>query len=232
MGQKINPLGLRLGYNQNWTAQWYGAKNFSHYLQEDSIIREIIHKKYPRSGIDNIDFSRNRGDISVTIHTSKPGVIIGRNGAGAQELKSMIEKRIFQDIPAKNRSNLRISIVEFKNPELSAQIVGENIANQIERRISVKRAMKQAIERTMEKRAKGIKIRVSGRLGGAEIARSEVASQGSIPLQTIKSNLSYALVEAHTTYGIIGIKVWIYLGEADSFNIEMPNEQVNHHKSR
>ena len=232
MGQKVNPIGVRLGFNRNWYSHWFSERNFAYNLKEDFAVKEIINKKYPRSGIDSIEIFRNRGDLAITINTAKPGIIIGRSGAGAQELKSLVEKQVFKNHSAQERPKVRISIVEFKNPELSARIVGENIANQIERRISVKRAIKQAMERTLEKKAKGIKIRVSGRSGGAEIARSEVVSQGSIPLQTLRSNVSYALVEAHTTYGIIGIKVWIYLGESDTFNIDTPSEQPNRNKAR
>lgn len=233
MGQKVNPVGLRLGFNKNWQSHWFTDTNFAQFLQEDDLIKNIINKKYPRSGIDNISISRNRGEIAITITSSKPGIIIGRSGIGSQDLKALLEKKLQKLRPGKDRPSLRVIILEFKNPELSAQIVGENIAGQIERRISVKRAMKQAMERTMEKKAKGIKIRVSGRIGGAEIARSEVVSTGSIPLQTMRSDISYALVEAKTTYGIIGIKVWIYLGEADDYPIEVQTEQTTrHHKSR
>ena len=230
MGQKVNPIGVRLGFNKNWNAHWFAEKNYAAFLQQDVTIKELIKKKYPRSGINEIEISRNRGDIAINIHTSKPGIIIGRSGVGAQELKSSLEHRLFKHIMGKQRPTLRINIIEVKAPELSAKIVGENIAGQIERRISVKRAIKQALERTMERKAKGIKIRVSGRLGGAEIARSEIVSAGSIPLQTIRSNISYALAEAQTTYGVVGIKVWIYLGELDSFPLETSFEQPARHK--
>lgn len=232
MGQKVNPTGIRLGYNQNWHAHWFATKNYALFLREDDTIHSIINKKYPRSGIEAIDIYRNRGEVAITIHTAKPGIIIGRSGVGAQELKVLIEKPLFKHLTGKDRPNIRISILEVKGPELSAKIVAENIAVQIERRISVKRAIKQAIERTMEKRAKGIKIKVSGRLGGAEIARAESASAGTIPLQTIRSNISYALAEAKTTYGIIGIKVWIYLGVSDSIDLDAPTEPSLRHKSR
>lgn len=227
MGQKVNPIGLRLGFNKNWSSHWFSQKNFAQFLREDAMIKDTINKKHPRSGINSIEIFRNTGDLSITIHTSKPGIIIGRSGIGAQDLKATLEKKLFSGIPAKERPAFRISIMEFKNPELSAKIVAENIAGQIERRISVKRAIKQSVERTMEKKAKGIKVRVSGRLGGAEIARSEHAAQGSIPLQTMRSDISYALAEAHTTYGIIGIKVWIYLGESDNLPEENAAEKPN-----
>jgi small subunit ribosomal protein S3 len=220
MGQKVNPVGIRIGFNKGWSAHWFSQRNYSTFLKQDDLIKNIIAKRYSKSGVGLVEIYRNRSEIVVAIHTSKPGVIIGRSGVGAQDLKATMEKKLFQDVPAKERPNLRINIVEIKSPELNARLVAENIAGQLERRISVKRAMKQSIERTMEKKAKGIKIRVAGRLGGAEIARSENLSSGSIPLQTIRSDISYALAEAKTTYGVIGIKVWIYLGESDTFPLE------------
>lgn len=232
MGQKVNPIGARLGYNQNWTSHWFGGKSFSAFLTQDHLIKKVIMKKYSRSGISSIQIFRNRGELAVTIQTAKPGIIIGRSGAGAQELKTNLEKALNKGLISKDRSTLRISIVELKNAELSALVVAENIAGQLERRIPVKRAIKQAIERTMEKRALGIKIRVSGRLGGAEIARSEVMSNGSIPLQTLRSNISYALAEAHTTFGVIGVKVWIYLGQLDILPTDEPVDQPVRNKTR
>jgi small subunit ribosomal protein S3 len=223
MGQKVNPTGVRLGFNKNWTAHWFGGKNYAKFLQEDAIIKDVIEKRYHNSGVSKVDIFRSRGEIVVSIHSSKPGVIIGRSGVGAQELKATMEKALFKSVNHKERPTLRITIVELKSPELSAKVVAENIAGQIERRIAVKRAMRLAVERTMEKKAKGIKIRISGRLGGAEIARSESTSSGSIPLQTLRSDVSYALAEAKTTYGVIGVKVWIYLGESDTYPLETQN---------
>lgn len=231
MGQKVNPVGFRIGFNKGWTSHWFSAKNFAAGLQEDSAIKQIIEKRYHHSGIAVVDIFRNRGDIVVTIHSSKPGIIIGRSGAGAQELRAKLEKAIQKVRKSQDKVNLRVNIVETRSPELNATLVAETIANQLERRISVKRAIKQAIERTMEKRAKGIKIKVSGRLNGAEIARSEGSSQGSIPLQTLRSNISYALAQANTTYGVIGIKVWIYLGDSEEMPIEAtPEQQRSSHK--
>ena len=221
MGQKVNPVGSRIGYNKIWSAHWFGGHNFAAYLKQDFEIKEIINKRFPKSGIASIEIFRNRGELVVTIHTAKPGLIIGRSGAGAQELKTKIEKLVWASLSKKDRSSFRLNIVEVKSPELNAKIVAENIAGQLERRISVKRAMRQAAERTMEKRAKGIKIQISGRLNGAEIARSENLAQGSIPLQTMRSDISYALAEAKTTYGVIGVKVWIYLGDSEVFPHEV-----------
>jgi small subunit ribosomal protein S3 len=231
MGQKVNPNGFRLGFNKNWSAHWFAGKNYAAYLEQDAIARTTVMKRYPRAGIALIEVFRRQGEVVVTIHTAKPGIIIGRGGAGSTELRANLEKQLFKHILPKERPNLRLNIVEVKSPELSARLVAETIAGQLERRIAPKRAMRQAIERTMERRAKGIKVRIAGRLNGAEIARSENSSNGSIPLQTMRSDLSYAQAEAKTTYGVIGIKVWIYLGQQD----EMPEdtaEQPSRTRSR
>ena len=226
MGQKVNPNGFRIGFNKGWSSHWFASKQlFPAALQEDAAIKAIIEKRYHHSGVSQVEIFRNRGDIVVTIHSSKPGIIIGRSGAGAQELRSMLERAVQVVRKDFSKVTLRVNIVETRTAELSATLVAESIANQIERRISVKRAMKQAIERTREKRAKGIKIKVSGRLNGAEIARNESAAQGSIPLQTLRSNISYALAEAKTTYGVIGVKVWIYLNDSDQMPIPASPEQ-------
>lgn len=226
MGQKVNPNGARLGFNKNWTSHWFSGKNLVESLREDDAIKKVILKRYQRSGISLIETFRNRGEVVVNIHTSKPGIIIGRSGKGVQELKAQLELAMVRIRKiGGQRVGLRLNIVETKAPELSAQIVADNIAGQLERRISVKRAMRQAIERTMERRAKGIKVKVAGRLNGAEIARNEVMSNGSIPLQTLRSDISYAQATAVTTYGSIGIKVWIYLGESDEMPTAQPVEQ-------
>lgn len=220
MGQKVNPVGIRIGFNKSWSSHWFNNRNYAQYLKDDNTIKELINKRHVNSGVAKIEIFRSNSDLVVTIHSSKPGVIIGRSGVGAQDLKAKMEHALFKSISPKERPVLRINILEVKSPELHARIVAETIAGQLERRISVKRAIKQALERTMEKKAKGIKIRVAGRLGGAEIARSETLHKGSIPLQTIRSDIDYAQAEAHTTYGIVGIKVWIYLGESDTFPVE------------
>ncbi len=224
MGQKVNPNGFRIGFNKTWSSHWFAGSDYAKFLQEDNAVKTLIQKRYHHSGIASIEIFRNRGDITVNIHSSKPGIIIGRGGAGSQELRTNLEKAIQKVRKSSARVQLRVNIIELRNPELSATIVAETIANQIERRISVKRAMKQAIERTLEKRAKGIKIKISGRLNGADIARSEAASSGSIPLQTLRSDISYALAEAKTTFGVIGVKVWIYTGEASNMPIESTPE--------
>ncbi|HSI20645.1 MAG TPA: 30S ribosomal protein S3 [Verrucomicrobiae bacterium] len=231
MGQKVNPTGFRLGFNKNWTSHWFAGKNLVASLQEDHSIKTVIFEKYKRSGISSIETFRNRGDVVVNIHTAKPGIIIGRSGKGAQELKAKLELTIARLRKTNDKVGLRLNIVETKIPEFSAQVVADTIAGQLERRISVKRAMRQAIERTMERRAKGIKIKVSGRLNGAEIARDEVMSNGSIPLQTIRSDISYAQATAVTTYGAIGIKVWIYLGQSDTMPSAQPVEQPSRYNN-
>jgi small subunit ribosomal protein S3 len=225
MGQKVNPNGARLGFNRNWTSHWFSGKNMVSGLQEDHAIKTVINSRYKRSGVSLIETFRNRGDVVVNIHTAKPGIIIGRSGKGVQELKQKLEAAIASIRKTTDKVSLRLNIVETKAPELSAQVVADTIAGQIERRISVKRAMRQAIERTMERKAKGIKVKVAGRLNGAEIARDEVMSNGSIPLQTLRSDISYAQATAVTTYGAIGIKVWIYLGQSDSLPMAQPVEQ-------
>lgn len=225
MGQKVNPNGFRLGFNKSWSSHWFTGKNLVTGLQEDDSIRKAVLKRYARSGIASIEIFRNRGDVVVNINTSKPGIIIGRSGKGAQELKASLEAAIAAIRKTDKKVIVRLNIVEVKAPELSAQIVADTIAGQIERRIAVKRTMRQAIERTMERRAKGIKIKIAGRLNGAEIARNEVMSNGSIPLQTLRSDISYAHATAVTTYGTIGIKVWIYLGESDQLPSAQPAEQ-------
>jgi small subunit ribosomal protein S3 len=234
MGQKVHPNGFRIGFNQTWTSHWFaGRADYVRALREDEAIRTIVEKRYRHSGVARIDIFRNRGDIVVTIHTSKPGIIIGRSGAGIADLRAKLEKALM--VVRNDHSKkpmLRLTINELRVPELSAKLVAEGIASQIERRIAPKRAMRLAIERTMEKRALGIKIQVSGRLNGAEIARTESASRGSIPLQTLKTDLSYAIAEARTTYGVIGIKVWINLGQSAELPIASAPEAQSRPQGR
>lgn len=226
MGQKVNPNGARLGFNKNWSSHWFAGRNLVEALKEDHAIKTVINERYQRSGISEIETFRNRGDVVVNIHTSKPGIIIGRSGKGVQELKLKLEQAMARVRKSNEKKiGLRLNIVETKIPEFSAQVVADTIAGQLERRISVKRAMRQSIERTMERKAKGIKVKVAGRLNGAEIARNEVMSNGSIPLQTLRSDISYAQATAVTTYGSIGIKVWIYLGQSDEMPTSQPVEQ-------
>jgi small subunit ribosomal protein S3 len=207
MGQKINPHGLRIGIIKDWDTKWYAdKKNYSKYLIEDKKIRDFLKKECFAAGVSRILIER-KGDekTSITIRTAKPGVIIGRQGAGIEEIKKKLTEKF-------NRQ-LFIDIQEIKTPDLDAQLVAENIAAQLEKRISFRRAMKHSMSRTMKSGAKGIKTEVSGRLGGAEIARREHYHEGTIPLQTLRADIDYGFSEADTTYGRIGVKVWIYKGE-------------------
>lgn len=206
MGQKVNPHGLRVGIIKDWDARWFASKKeFADYLVEDVKLREIIKKKLYHAGISKIEIERAANRIKVNIHTAKPGIVIGKGGTGADALKKEIEKF--------TGKTTILNIVDIKVPDLDAQLVAENIAAQLERRISFRRAMKQAMQRTMKAGAKGIKTMVSGRLGGADIARSERYHEGTIPLQTLRADIDYGFAEADTTFGKIGVKVWIYKGE-------------------
>jgi small subunit ribosomal protein S3 len=206
MGQKINPHGLRIGIIKDWDTKWYaGDKNFSELLVEDFKIRKFIKKKLYISGISRIEIERAANKIKINVNTAKPGLVIGKGGTGIEELRKEVE--------ALTGKSVLINISEIKSPELDAQLVAENIASQLEKRISFRRAMKQAMSRTMKLGAKGIKTSVSGRLGGAEIARTEHYHEGTIPLQTLRADIDYGFTEANTTYGKIGVKVWIYKGE-------------------
>ena len=208
MGQKVNPHGLRVGVIKGWDAQWYAnKKDFSEFLVEDYKIREFIKNKYYTFGISKTTIERAQGKVTVNIFTSKPGMLIGVKGAGVEQLKKELAK-----IVVKGRT-IHINIMEVKRPDMDAQLVAENIAAQLEKRASFRRSMKQAMGRVMRSGAKGVKIMVSGRLDGAEIARSESYHDGSIPLQTLRADIDYAEAEANTTFGKIGIKVWVYKGE-------------------
>lgn len=206
MGQKVNPHGLRVGVIKDWNSKWYSnKKDFADLLIEDKRIRKHVKNKFFTSGVSNVEIERAANRVKVTIYTAKPGMVIGKGGSGVEDLKKELEKM--------TGKNVFINIIEIKVPELDAQLVAENIASQLVRRISFRRAMKQSIQRTMRAGAKGIKTMASGRLGGAEIARSERYSEGTIPLQTLRADIDYGFAEADTTYGKIGVKVWIYKGE-------------------
>lgn len=206
MGQKVNPHGLRIGIIKDWDTKWYaGKKNFSDFLVEDFKIRKFIKTKLYSSGISRIEIERAANKVKVNVNTAKPGLVIGKGGAGIEELRKQLEKL--------TQKSILINITEIKVPELDSQIVAEGIASQLEKRISFRRAMKQAMTRSMRLGAKGIKTAVAGRLGGAEIARNEHYHEGTIPLQTLRADVDYGFAEADTTYGKIGVKVWIYKGE-------------------
>lgn len=205
MGQKINANGLRLGITRDWNAKWYADKGFAENLLQDIKIRQHIKTKLYDSGIAEVDIERAANRIRINIHTMKPGMVIGKGGSGIDEIKKEVE--------AIAGKNVLINIVEVKKPDLNAQLVAENIAQQLERRITFRRAMKQSIMRTLRAGAKGIKTSCAGRLGGAEIARTEQYHEGVVPMQTIRADIDYGFTEAHTTYGKIGVKVWINRGE-------------------
>jgi small subunit ribosomal protein S3 len=204
VGQKVNPHGLRVGVIKGWDSKWYAGKDYEKFLLEDIKIREFIKEKLFLSGISKVEIERASNKARISIHTAKPGMVIGRQGSNIELLKSDLKKM--------TESAIEINIVEVKTPDMDATLVAENIAAQLERRIAFRRAMKQCVGRTMRMGAKGIKI-TGGRLGGAEIARSESYREGSIPLHTLRADIDYGTAEAHTTYGRIGIKVWIYKGE-------------------
>jgi len=206
MGQKMHPHGLRVGVIKDWNSKWYAdSKNFSDYLVEDHKIREYVKKKLFVSGISKIEIERTPKFVKVNVYTAKPGLVIGKGGNYAETLKNELVKMINKDV--------NLNIVEVKNIDTDAQLVAENIANQLERRISFRRAMKQCMQKAMKSGALGIKTAVSGRLGGADMARTEFYKEGTIPLQTLRADIDYGFHEADTTYGKIGVKVWIYKGE-------------------
>lgn len=207
MGQKVNPHGLRVGIIKDWDSKWYADdKNFADLLIEDHKIRKFLKEKLYNSGVSRIEIERTANKVKININTARPGMVIGKGGSGIETLRKEVEKLT-------NNKSVSINITEIKVPELDAQLVAENIAAQLEKRISFRRAMKQAMQRAMRSGAKGIKTMTSGRLGGAEIARSEWYREGTIPLQTLRADIDYGFAEAHTTYGRIGVKVWIYKGE-------------------
>ncbi len=205
MGQKVNPHGLRVGIIKDWDTKWYAEKEFADYLVEDVKIRKFIKSKLYASGVSRIAIERTAGRVKVTVSTATPGIVIGKNGQAIEELKADIQKMTTQKVA--------VNIDEIKKPELDAQLVAENIALQLENRVTFRRAMKQSMGRTMKFGAKGIKTSVSGRLGGADMARTESYHEGTIPLQTLRADIDYGFAEADTTYGKLGVKVWIYKGE-------------------
>ena len=206
MGQKVDPRGFRVGVINDWNSKWYAdSKHFADYVVEDHKIREYVKKKLYASGISKIEIERTQRFVKVNIYTAKPGIVIGKGGALAESLKADLEKMISKQV--------NLNIVEVKDVDVNAQLVAENVASQLERRISFRRAMKQCMQRTMKAGALGIKIAVSGRLGGADMARTEFYKDGTVPLQTLRADIDYGFAEANTTYGKVGVKVWIYKGE-------------------
>jgi len=222
MGQKVNPISLRLGYIRGWESNWYSEKDYAAKLMEDNKIREYVQARLSKGGIAHIVIERTLKRITVTVHTSRPGLVIGKGGNEVDNLKEELKKLTGKDV--------QINIYEIRRPELEARLVAENIASQIKARMSYRRAMKMAIASTMRMGAQGIKVKCSGRLGGAEMARTEEYKEGRIPLHTFRSDIDYALVESHTIYGTIGVKVWICKGEVFgkrdlSLNFGVSNEK-------
>lgn len=206
MGQKVSPKGMRIGIIKDWDAKWYADKNYVELLHEDLKIRKFVKTKLFQAGISNIEIERAANSrVKITIFTAKPGIVIGRNGSEVEALRTQLEKM--------TKKQVNINIQEVKRPDVDAQLVAENVASQLERRIAFRRAMKQAVSRTLRMGAEGIKIAVSGRLGGTEIARTEWYSEGKVPLHTLRADIEYGFAEADTTYGKLGVKVWIYKGE-------------------
>jgi small subunit ribosomal protein S3 len=205
MGQKINPRSMRLQVDHDWQSRWYADRDYATFLIQDLKLRAAISGKLnKRAGVARVDIERSPGQIVVTIHTSKPGVVIGRGGSGAEELKALLAKIVGGPV--------KVSIEEVKKPELNAMLVAENVAGQLERRISFRRAMKMSVENAMKSGALGAKVAIAGRLNGAEMARRENVAQGSIPLHTLRADIDFAEALAKTTYGVIGVKVWVYKG--------------------
>jgi small subunit ribosomal protein S3 len=205
MGRKVNPIGFRLGGVHTWESNWYAERNYTEQLHEDLRIRKMISKELTRAGISRIGIERSANRIEITIHTSKPGIVIGKQGANVDRLRGMLEKELGKKV--------HLKIEEVKIPELDAKLVGESIAEQLARRVSYRRAMKHAVSQAMRRGAKGVKIRLGGRLGGAEMSRAVTEMDGRVPLHTLRADIDYAVVHAQTTYGMIGVKVWIYRGD-------------------
>lgn len=207
MGQKVHPIGFRLGINKTWISRWFAEKEYGKLLQEDLVVRMFLKKRLYHAGISKIEIERIGAKVIIYIYTARPGIIIGRKGAEIDSLKGEIQKMTSHEV--------HINIIEVRKPEVDAQLVAENVANQLVRRVSFRRAMKRSVSSALKFGAQGIRITCAGRLGGAEMARTEWYREGKVPLHTLRANIDYATSEAKTTYGIIGIKVWIYKGETE-----------------
>ena len=205
MGRKVHPIGFRLGYIKDWQSKWFADRTYTDQLHEDFLLRRLIIKELANAGVARVEIERSANKVEVTVFTAKPGIVIGKRGAKVDELKADLEKRTGKKV--------KLNIQEIHQPELEAHLVAESIAEQINKRVSYKRAMKQAVQRAMRLGAQGVKIKCSGRLGGAEMARIANESDGRVPRHTLRADIDYATVHAHTTYGRIGVKVWIYKGE-------------------
>jgi small subunit ribosomal protein S3 len=208
MGQKVHPIGFRLGYTKTWRSRWYAEKDYAGLLHEDLALKKDLKKRFAHAGVSRVEIERAANKLKITIHTSRPGIIIGRKGQEVDKLKQEVQKRTGKEV--------FINIQEILKPELDAQLVSESVALQLEKRIAFRRAMRKAVDAALRFGARGIKIRVSGRLNGAEIARSEWYLHGQLPLHTLRADIDFGFHEAHTTFGQIGVKTWIYRGETDA----------------
>jgi small subunit ribosomal protein S3 len=208
MGQKVNPIGFRLGVTRTWDSRWYAKKDFATLLHEDLKLRKFLKEKLYSAGIARIEIERAANKIKINVHTARPGIVIGKKGAGVEVLKGEVQKL--------SKNEIFINIIEVKKPEANATLIAENVASQLEKRVAFRRAMKKCMTSAFKQGIKGIKIRVSGRLGGSEIARTEWYSEDSVPLHTLRANIDYGTARAQTTYGVIGVKAWVYYGEGQT----------------
>ena len=212
MGRKVHPYGFRVGVTKDWQSKWFSSNNYAELANEDVELRKIIEKSGREAGISKVIIDRNANDIVITIQASRPGIVIGRGGQNAEKIR--------KDLELASAKKVKLNITEIRIPELDAVLVAGNVAEQLEKRVAFRRAMKQGVQRAMQRGALGCKIKISGRLGGAEMSRSEHEMQGRVPLHTLKANIDYGFAEAHTTYGLIGIKSWIYKGDLSHNFIE------------
>lgn len=218
MGQKVNPNGLRIGINRDWESRWFATKDFAKFVYEDIRIRKLINTQIANSGISKIEIERTSDEVKVDVFTSKPGVVIGKRGTTINDMKIMLQKEVGKSV--------QLNIIEVKKPELVAKLVSEGIASQLEGRVSFRKAMKKAVTLTLKAGAKGIKVQCSGRLGGAEMARREWYREGRVPLHTLRAAIDYGLSEANTTFGKIGVKVWIYLGDVIIDKVSVNDKKI------
>jgi small subunit ribosomal protein S3 len=214
MGQKVNPNGFRLGVIRPWHARWYADKGYKQLVHEDLQIRQAIAGRHINAGIAEVDIDRSSNNVTVTIHTARPGIIIGKSGQNVEQLRQLLEQRTGKKV--------KVNIIEVRQPDTNAVLVARNIADQLERRVSFRRAMKQAVQRAMDRGALGVKVTVAGRLGGAEMSRTETDRRGRVPLQTLRADVEFGTAEAMTTYGVIGVKVWVYRGDVLEKQPAMP----------
>jgi small subunit ribosomal protein S3 len=216
MGQKVHPIGFRLGVTKTWESRWYAKKDYAKLLHEDLKLRKELKKKLYAAGIAKIEIERAANKVKINVHTARPGIVIGKKGAGVDQLRGEIQKF--------SSSEILLNIIEVKNAEANATLIAENVAAQLEKRVAFRRAMKKCMTAAFKQGVKGIKIRVAGRLGGAEISRAEWYSEDSVPLHTLRANIDYGTAEGHTVYGIIGVKVWVYNGETQTLKRQAANE--------